>query len=115
VQKIAAWLGKLGLEQYAKLFCALELLNSMARAKNRCAGGQYELALKDYMDLARLRDKKIAEGENETERVIGLLNPHRDLTPLAEFVRRLFTTVGAPRRKGKRKSRQGGPGENEVE
>jgi hypothetical protein len=42
---------------YAAL-SAVESLNSMARAKNRGARGQYELALADYTDLVGYTTKR---------------------------------------------------------
>jgi hypothetical protein len=63
---------------------AVELLNSMARAKNRCARADYDLALGQYRDLIGLRDEKAAQSGNDGASVFELLNPRHDLSPLAE-------------------------------
>ena len=73
---------------------AVELLNSMAGAKNRCARAEYELALGQYRDLIGLRDEKTAQAGNDEASVFELLNPHHDLSPLAEFVVPLFQDCG---------------------
>ena len=73
---------------------AVELLNSMARARNRCARAEYKLALGQYRDLIGLRDEKTAQGGNDEASVFALLNPHHDLSPLAEYVVPLFQDCG---------------------
>jgi hypothetical protein len=55
---------------------AVEFLNSMARAINRWA----------KRDLIGLRDEKAAQGGSDEASVLELLNPHHDLSPLAECV-----------------------------
>ena len=59
---------------------AVELLNSMARAKNRCARADYDLALGQYRDLIGLRDEKAAQSGNDGASVFELLNPRHDLS-----------------------------------
>jgi len=72
---------------------AVELLNSMARAKNRCARADYDLALGQYRDLIGPRDEKAAQSGNGGASVFKL-NPRHDLSPLAEYVVPLFQDCG---------------------
>jgi hypothetical protein len=63
---------------------AAELLNWMARAKNQCARAEYELGFEEYTEMMSLRDEKTVHGWDEG--VFGVVNPHRDLSSLAEYV-----------------------------
>ena len=80
---------------------AAELLNLMARAKNRCARTRYERALEQYTDLMGLRDERIAQGADERGGVFELLNPHHDLSTLAEYAVPPFQGCGPHEAKAK--------------
>ena len=65
---------------------AAELLNSMVNARSRCAQAEYNLALKQYQDLIGQPEERPAHGGDNAGSVFNLLNPHHDLSPLAEYV-----------------------------
>ena len=65
---------------------AVELLNSMVNARSRCAQAEYNLALKQYQDLIGQPEERPAHGGDNAGSVFNLLNPHHDLSPLAEYV-----------------------------
>ena len=72
---------------------AVELLNSMASAKNNCAQAEYHLSLKRYQELIGQTDEKPAR-QDDVASVFSLVNPHLDLTPLAEYVIPPFQDCG---------------------
>jgi hypothetical protein len=74
----------LGSPTYVVRTRAAELLNWMARAKNQCARAEYELGFEEYTEMMSLRDEKTVHGWDEG--VFGVVNPHRDLSSLAEYV-----------------------------
>ena len=55
-----------------------------------CCHQGFDLALGQYRDLIGLRDEKTAQGGTDEASVFELLNPHHDLSPLAEHVVPLF-------------------------
>lgn len=64
---------------------AVELLNSMVNARSRCAQAEYNLALKQYQDLIGQPEEK-PRSRDDAGSVLNVLNPHHDLSTLAEYV-----------------------------
>ena len=73
---------------------AVELLNSMAQAKNQCARARYDLALEEYAEMS-LRDEKTEPGWDEG--AFKVLNPQQDFSSLAEYVLPPYRACGTHR------------------
>lgn len=74
----------------------VEALNAMADAQHRCDRAQYVLALNDYAMAIGSPDQEGTE-QAEVAGVFGLLYPHRELSPLFDYVVPPFHGCGSHR------------------
>ena len=75
---------------------AVELLNWMARAGDQCERDEYQDAVGEYMKLMALNSAP-QQTALETSGLFTLLNPKRELSPLAEYVLPIFHRCGVQR------------------